>query len=132
MEPNDTAPAQFNGWATIEIMGHQQTSGYVQSVAFGSTVMFEVSVPALEPVEQVLDKAMRLNYELVPAGSRIRISREASKQYIGAGSIYRMTAVDETTALARAGQKIEILEKVEAPMIQGSRLGELDDDDIPS
>ncbi len=110
MNTGDTAPAEFKGWATVEIMGHQQVSGFVETRAFGACVMFEVSVPALEPVEQITEKDLSLNYQRIPAGSKIRISRDATQTLVGAASVYRMTRCTEEQALARSGQKVEILE----------------------
>ena len=63
-----TAPAEFKGWATVEIMGHNQVSGFVETLAFGSTVMFRVTVPAMEPVEEVTDKPISILYQWIPAG----------------------------------------------------------------
>lgn len=117
MTPVDTAtaPATFSGWATVEIMGHNQVSGYVEAVAFGATVMFRVSIPAMEPTEQITDRPLSVNYQRIHEGSKIRVSREAFETLIGSASIYRMTRVSEETALARHGQKVEILELAEEP-----------------
>lgn len=124
MTATDSTPADFSGWATIEIMGHQQVSGFVQTRAFGATVMFSVSVAAMDPIEQVLSASIVLGYERIPIGSKVRISREASDILIGAASVYRMTRVSEETALARAGQKIEVIELAQEKK-------ELVDDDDP-
>jgi hypothetical protein len=110
-----TAPAEFKGWATVEIMGYNQVSGYVETLAFGAVVMFRVSVPVMAPVEEVTEKPLSIAYQRIPAGSKIRVSRDAFETLIGSGSVSRMTRVTEGEALARHGNKVEILERAEEP-----------------
>jgi hypothetical protein len=38
----------FNGWAIVEIMGHQKFAGYVHTQAVGGTAMVRVDVPEID------------------------------------------------------------------------------------
>ena len=116
----------FTGWALVEIMGHQRVSGYVETVTFGSVVMFRVTVPAMEPVEEVLQEMRTVQYERLGPGSRIRISRAAFETYVGVASIYRLTPCTEDQALAAHGATVEILERVP----QRAALEEADDEGL--
>ena len=38
----------FEGWAIVDVLGHQRYVGYVTTEAYGAAVLFRVDVPALE------------------------------------------------------------------------------------
>lgn len=44
---DETKQATFEGWAVLEIFGHQRYAGYVTTQAFGQSVLFRVDVPPL-------------------------------------------------------------------------------------
>ena len=117
--------AEFKGWALIEIMGHQKVAGFVETCAFGGTVMFRITNPAMPEVEQTLTDHMYINYKTIPAGSIIRVSREARETYVGVGSVYRMTPCTEEQAITQCGQKVEIVHLAESPKL----LVSFDDED---
>jgi len=105
--------SEFKGWAVVEIMGHNKLAGHVTTQAFGSNVMFRVHAPAADAVEQILDRDRYINYQTVPAGSKVRVSRPEFEQWVGVGSVYRMTPCSEEQALALLPQKIEVVELAE-------------------
>jgi hypothetical protein len=111
----ETTAAEFTGWGVIEIMGHQKVSGFIETVAYGSTVMFKVTAPEMAPVEQTLEKAMYLNYRTVPAGSVVKVSRSAFETQVGSASVYRMTRCTEEQALSQIAQRVEIMTLAEEP-----------------
>jgi hypothetical protein len=51
---NEQQQAQFNGWAKVEVMGHQTHIGFVKTEAYGQAVMFRVDTPELPAREYVL------------------------------------------------------------------------------
>ena len=132
----DTQPANFQGYAIVEIMGHQRCSGYVETVAFGSVVMFKVTQAELPPQERILEHGQHVNCEYVPGGSKVRMSRERAETYIGAASIYRMTPCTEEEAVKSQPVNIEVIEKagrllptgVDEAIAFGDDLDEDDDD----
>ena len=121
--------ASFSGYAIVEIMGHQRVAGYVTTEYFGTVALFHVQLPAIEAVEQVLDEGIWTGRETLEKGSRIRIGREAVNQYVGAGSLYRLTTCSEAIALAEQPRSIEVLERAERKALVPVGPG-FDDEDL--
>lgn len=97
---NDQAQASFNGWAKVEVMGHQTHIGYVRTEAYGQAVMFRIDTPELPEREYVLPEPAYVRGSWTPAGTTVK--REAvpgCSVLVGAGSIYRILPCDETAAL---------------------------------
>lgn len=124
--------SRFEGYAIVEIMGHQQVSGYVTTEAFGSVVMFKVVQQEIPPTEKTLERTQYVDGEYCPEGSRVRISRERAETFVGVGSVYRMTPCTEAQANAAQPAKVEIIEKAERKLVaagvDADILGEDDDD----
>jgi hypothetical protein len=91
--------AKFEGWAVVEIMGHQKHAGYCQTQAFGSAVLLKVTAPEVPPFETVLTQREWINGEYAPSGSRVERSRPKAEVLVGMDSIYRITPCSEETAL---------------------------------
>ena len=133
---SETQQSKFEGYAIVEIMGHQQVAGYVTTEAFGSVVMFKVVQQEIPPTEKTLGYTQYVNCEHCPEGSRVRISRERAETYVGVGSVYRMTPCTEEQANAAQPAKVEIIEKAERKLVaaginEAILGGEDDDDDGP-
>ena len=111
--------SKFEGWAIVEIMGHQTAAGYVTTEAFGAVVMFKVVQAELPPEEKVIETPKYLNGEYLPIGSKIRVSRKRAETYIGAGSIYRMTPCTEEEAVRSQPVDIEVIEKAQRQIPAG-------------
>jgi hypothetical protein len=104
MEPKQAA---FEGWAIVEIFGHQKAIGFVTTEAYGSACLFRVDTPELPEREYTLtrpsytaslDDPASKNW--TPAGAKVkRLASGASSQLLGPGSIYRL--IPCTEALAR-------------------------------
>lgn len=98
--------AQFEGWAHVELMGHQSTTGYVRTQYFGSTALLEVTAPEIAPHQTQLTQSTYCEVEegmnrLCAAGTLIEVSLEAAKCIVAASSIYRITPLTEAQALAK-------------------------------
>ncbi len=92
--------ANFEGWAVVEVMGHQSHVGYVRTEAYGAAVLFRVDVPALPEREYALEKPAYVGSSWTPAGALVK--RDAVPGHsvlIGSGSIYRVTPCDEAAAM---------------------------------
>lgn len=77
--------SKFEGWAIVEVMGHNTFQGFVTTESFGGTVLFRVDVPE------------------IPEETTKHGKREAVQPFtklIGAGSIYCITPCTEDTAKA--------------------------------
>lgn len=126
--------AKFEGWAIVEIMGHQRHAGYCQTQAFGSTVLLKVTAPEVPPFETVLAQREWINGEYAPAGSRVERSRPKAEVLVGMDSIYRITPCSEETALGSLPFKAVVTfrpEILELPPVYATveRIGEEGDGD---
>lgn len=92
--------AKFDGWAIVEIFGHQRYAGYVTTEAFGQAVLFRVDVPPLAERERISK-----HYEYgadgksIPPGSTVK--EDAVQGYtklFGAGAIYGLTPCTQEAA----------------------------------
>lgn len=106
--------AQFNGWARVEVMGHQTHIGYVRTEAYGQAVMFRVDAPQLPERTYQLESPEYVAGKWTPAGATVtRAGIEGCSVLVGAGSIYRILPCTEEAAL----QAIESLSRPELKLI---------------
>ena len=92
--------ASFEGWAVLEIFGHQRYAGYVTTEAFGQAVLFRVDVPPLEERERT---AKHYEYDgdgtSIPPGSTVKEDAvQGYTKYFGPGAIYAMTPCTQDAA----------------------------------
>jgi len=96
----DPTQAKFDGWAVVDVLGHQRYVGYVTTEAYGAAVLFRVDVPALEARERVTKRPGTVGNRYVPAGSRvIEGAVDGYTKLIGSGSIYTITPCTQEAAL---------------------------------
>jgi hypothetical protein len=98
----DPQQAHFDGWAIVDVMGHQRYVGYVTTEAYGQAVLFRIDVPALEERERV---TTRPGYggggQYLPAGTTVKEGAVAGySKLVGSGSIYTITPCTKEAALA--------------------------------
>lgn len=99
--------AQFNGWARVEVMGHQTHIGFVKTEAYGQTVMFRVDVPQLPERQYVLESPEYIDGTWTPMGATVlRAASEGHSVLIGSGSIYRILPCTEAAAMRAAESAI--------------------------
>lgn len=104
---------KFEGYAIVEIMGHQKVAGFVTTVAFGSTVMFKVVQDECPAEERILNKDEWLGGRYIYQGSKVRASRKRAETYVGASSVYRMTPCSQVDAFRLQPVDFEVLEMAE-------------------
>jgi hypothetical protein len=98
------ADTQFEGWAILEIFGHQKYAGYVKTEYYGTACMFRCDVPPLPERERVTRsgcyvKGGEFDREYAPAGSTVKESATPGySKLFGVGAIYSMTPCDEAAA----------------------------------
>lgn len=129
--PEDLPQSQFNGWARVEVMGHQTHIGYVRTEAYGAAVLFRVDTPDLPEREWTLESPDWLTGCMLPAGTKVkRAARPGVSVLIGAGSIYRIVPCTESAALraVETSQRAE-LQVVELPPDRALAAGASVDDD---
>jgi hypothetical protein len=111
--------AKFDGWAIVDVLGHQRYVGYVHTEAYGQAVMFRVDVPSLPEREYALKEPQYVNdgsgfSRWAPVGSLVK--RAATPGYtklIGAGSIYSISPCDEAAGM----EAIELTQRPELKLI---------------
>ena len=93
--------SSFEGWAVLEIFGHQRYAGYVKTQVFGTASMFHLEVPPLEERTRETKRAGsdgKGNW--LPAGSTVK--EEATPGYsklFGVGAIYAITPCTQEAAM---------------------------------
>ena len=98
--------SQFEGWAILEIFGHQKYAGFVKTEYYGTACMFRCDVPPLEERQQVTRGGCYVETDAdsrswVPPGSIVKKSAtQGYSKLFGVGLIYSMTPCDEKAALA--------------------------------
>ena len=107
--------AQFNGWARVEVMGHQTHIGFVRTEAYGQAVLFRIDTPELPERDYVLTEPSYTRIQngnnswssqWTPAGATVRkISRPGCSVLVGAGSIYRIMPCTEGAAMKAIDQE---------------------------
>ncbi len=96
----DPPQARFDGWAIVDVMGHQRYVGYVTTEAYGAAVLFRIDVPALEPRERVTKRPGHYGDRYLPAGATVQEGAVPGyTKLIGSGSIYMMTPCTKEAAL---------------------------------
>jgi hypothetical protein len=126
----------FEGWAVLEIFGHQRYAGYVTTAAFGQAVLFRVDVPPLAERERV---TKHHGYDddgtSVPPGSTVKEAAvQGYTKYFGPGAIYAMTPCTQEVAQeaveAMQPRKVSIVTRAAtAPLLHASFIPDEDDRD---
>lgn len=109
MSENQT---EFKGWARVEVMGHQTHIGWVETQAFGGTVLFRVDQPEIAAGEETLERPEYVGNTYAPAGSVVmRAGLEPASVLVGAASIYRIIPCTEEAALKaiRSSQRAPLI-----------------------
>ncbi len=127
--------AQFEGYAIVELFGHQREIGYVSTKYFGTACMFQIDVPELPERDYVLDSPQYIDGKWTPQGSKVRKKAAAARsRLVGPGAIYGLNPCSEDAALAAieklVGREIVLLELSKVAEMPARLLpGEPDDDD---
>jgi hypothetical protein len=91
--------AKFEGWAVIELFGHQRETGYVTTEYFGGTALFRVDVPSLPEREVEVDRSEWDGNQMIPKGSKVlRSEVQGRTRFLGPGSIYALNPCTEEAA----------------------------------
>ena len=97
--------AKFEGWAIVEMMGHQREVGFVTTENYGAASLFRIDTPERLEREYILRRpeyAKEANGERwAPVGSKVRrATTPARSRLVGVGSIYAINPCTEEAALA--------------------------------
>ena len=113
--------AKFEGWAKVEVMGHQSHVGHVTTQAFGGAVLFRIDRPGLPEEEITLEQSEWVDDKRAPAGSVVkRRALEPVSVLVGASSIYRIIPCTEEAAMAairNTTRPLMLVKLAEAPAL---------------
>lgn len=95
--------ATWEGWAHVEMMGHQSVTGYVTTLYFGNVAMLHVAQPAIDR-KRVLarggyDQSQSGVATYYPAGTEVHQQRQAAETLVPVASLYRLTPLTEAAAV---------------------------------
>lgn len=111
-----TEQRTYEGWAIVDVLGHQRFVGYVTTEYFGQTAFFHVVTPARDPRERVVDGSAYVDFKgmaFPPKGFTVlEDGKPASERFIGSGSIYSLTPTTRERVM-------EILEEIDSRTVVG-------------
>ncbi len=88
--------AKFEGWAVLELFGHQREAGFVTTEYFGGSAMFRVDIPEFPEREYVLDSPEWVGRTLAPKGTTVKRHEIPGRtRYIGPAAVYAMNPCSE-------------------------------------
>ena len=95
----DNEQSKFEGFAIIEIMGHQKEIGYVTTAYFGGPALFRVDQPELPEREVTLQRPQYIGAAYCPPGTVVkREALPAKTSFVGPSAVFRLTPCTEETA----------------------------------
>jgi hypothetical protein len=105
----DAQNARFEGWALIELFGHQREAGYVTTQYFGDRAMFQVDVPEIPARTETTDRPRWIGDVLAPAGAVVEGAAIPGRtRLINPGAVYAMNPATEDAvraAIQRGAQR---------------------------
>ncbi|HWR35978.1 MAG TPA: hypothetical protein VN622_08940 [Clostridia bacterium] len=95
--------SKFEGWAVVEMMGHQTEVGYVTTEYFGGAAMFRVDSPDIPAREYELERPQWVSMEdatrLAGKGTKVKLEGiPAHSRLVSPGALYAITPCTEEAA----------------------------------
>jgi hypothetical protein len=99
----DQQKSKFEGWALVEMMGHQREIGFVTTEYFGGAALFRVDSPEISERDYELKRPEYLTVEdscrLCPIGTQVRRPAIPAKtRFVAPAALYALTPCTEETA----------------------------------
>lgn len=92
--------ATFDGWAILEIFGHQRYAGRVKTEAYGQSVFWRIDVPPLEPRERISTCYECIGNTSCPPGTIVQEKAvQGYSKLFGSGAIYCLTPCTQEAAM---------------------------------
>lgn len=126
----EQAQAKFEGFAVVELMGHQREIGFVTTEVYGQAVMFRIDTPELDDREYVLESPEYIDGRLAPKGTTVkRKAVEARSRLVSPGALYAINPCTEEAARA-AIERTTHRPLMLVSLPEGAKLGPAVDGDI--
>lgn len=132
MEANQ---AKFEGWAIIELFGHNREAGFITTQYYGNAAMFQLDVPELKEREFELVRPQWIGNVLVAKGSKVKKEAKAGRsRLINPSACYAINPCTEEMAIRvleeLAPRDLAIVELAKTQQIGAGVLpGESDEED---
>lgn len=95
----DQEQAKFEGWAVVELMGHQREVGFVTTQYFGGPALFQIDVPELPERETTLKRPDWIDGRHAPAGTVVkRDAVQGRTRLVSPSAIYALNPCSEEVA----------------------------------
>jgi hypothetical protein len=116
--------AKFEGWAIVELMGHQREAGFVTTEAYGQAVLFRVDVPEIPEREEILlrdewndrsDNGIAAGSYLRAGSKVLRVKIAPRSRLISPSAIYAINPCTEEAVRKVVGAVPRTLILLEAP-----------------
>lgn len=122
---------KFEGFAVVELFGHQHEIGFVSTQYFGGSAMFRVDVPELEgDREYALESPEWVDGRMAPVGTTVkRKGVPARTRLLGVGAIYALNPCTEEAA-RKALERSIARPLILVALPEGGKLGPAVDGDI--
>lgn len=92
----ETQNSKFEGWAVVELFGHQKEFGFVTTQYFGTACLLQIDVPELVEREVTLSRPQYVDGDWTPAGAVIKKSAvPARTRMVGPGAVYSLNPCAE-------------------------------------
>ena len=104
--------SKFEGYAHVEVMGHQSHTGMVTTEAFGAAVMLRIVTPEIPPLERTLEHAEYVDGVYCYPGTVIEVSSPRKEVWVGAGSVYRLTPISQEDVSRHAPMQKRIVKHI--------------------
>jgi hypothetical protein len=96
---SEAKQSAFEGWAVVELMGHQREIGFVTTEAYGQAVMFRIDTPELTEREFELTQPEYVGFEWMAAGTKVKRPAVAARsRLVAPGSLYAINPCTEEAA----------------------------------
>lgn len=96
---SDPKQGSFDGWAILELMGHQREIGYVTTETYGAAVLFRVDTPGLDECEYVLQEPEWVDGRWLPKGTMVKRPAVAARtRLVAPGALYALNPCTEEAA----------------------------------
>ena len=132
----DANQAKFEGWAVIELFGHQREAGFVTTQYYGNAAMFQLDVPELPEREYVLESPQWGPEAIIPAGSTVKKEAVAGRtRLINPSAVYALNPCDEAAVRkalnAGARREIKLVKLAEGKQLEQIAASHYEEDELP-